>query len=142
MTKPKGKIRIPENELRFRTSRSAGPGGQNVNKLNTKVTVLFTPTASQYFTPAQKRLITKKLAGRIRLDGTIGVSSQRNRSQRANKLAAVERLTELIQNALKKPPLRKKTKPTISSVQKRLAAKKRRSLLKQQRLKKYSDEGG
>jgi len=129
------KIHIRDDQLVFKFSRSSGPGGQNVNKVNTKVAVFFNVTASENFTEAQKRRILKELAGRADKQGVIKVSSQRYRTQKANRTAAIDRLAELLRCALKRKPVRKKTKVPHSAKEKRLAEKKRRSLLKQQRAK-------
>jgi ribosome-associated protein len=129
------KIHIPDDQLVFKFSRSSGPGGQNVNKVNTKVAVFFNVAASDNFTDAQKRRILKQLAGRINKQGLIKVTSQRYRTQKANRAAAIDRLAELLSCAIKRKPVRKKTKVPTSSKEKRLAEKKRRSLLKQQRTK-------
>lgn len=140
MAQNQSRIRIPENELTFRASRSAGPGGQNVNKLSTKVTVIFYPAESNYLSGRQKERLIKKLSGRINAAGQITVSSQKYRSQIANKNAATERLNRLIDWATQKPLLRKKTAPTRASVEKRLQAKKQRGQLKKQRSTKIETQ--
>ena len=127
------KIEISDSELIFTTSRSSGPGGQNVNKLNTRVALYFNIVASGAFSDIQKSRILKKLASRTSKAGLIRVVSQKHRTQRANRNAAVERLVDLLQAALKTNPLRKKTKVSFSEKQKRLTEKKQHSLLKKQR---------
>ena len=131
-----GNIVIPEHELVFKASRSSGPGGQNVNKLNTKITLLFNIEQSGSFSDSQKNLITKRLSSRIDKEGNIRVVSQKFRTQKANRLAAMERLQKMLANALKPKPVRKKTKVPLRAKQKRLDAKKRRSRLKKQRSEK------
>jgi ribosome-associated protein len=96
MIKIKPGIEIAENELVFRASRSSGPGGQNVNKLSTRVTVLFNVMNCRSLSEEQKKLILKRLSKRISKDGLIKVVSQRHRSQKANRQAATERLVELL----------------------------------------------
>lgn len=132
---------IPESELEFKTSRSGGPGGQNVNKLETRVTVLFDVDRSPSLSDGQKRRIRKRLSTRIDKRGCLHVVSQKHRSQEANRQAAVERLGQLLRDALKRKPVRKKTKPTAGSRERRLKKKKERSRLKQQRSKKNVREG-
>lgn len=126
-------VEIREQELVFKYSRSSGPGGQNVNKVNTRVTVLFDVQKSDSFSDSQKKRILKRLSGRADKNGVIRVVCQRHRTQKANKSAAVERLGELLDEALKKRPVRKKTKVPKYAREKRLERKKRRSMLKKQR---------
>ena len=140
MIPPNSKIELPQDELAFRASRSSGPGGQNVNKLSTKVTVLFKISDSQYLSDSQKRLIAKKLVPRISSDGVIAVSSQKSRSQLDNRNDAIERLNQILTSALKVQKRRIKTTPSRGSVRKRLEAKKRRGALKSQRAKKFTAE--
>ena len=129
-------IEIKEEELVFKYSRSGGPGGQNVNKVNTRVTVFFDVAGASSFSDSQKRQILKRLATRANKNGVVRVVSQRYRTQKANREAAVERLGELLGEALKKRAVRKKTKVPEYARQKRLEEKKRRSLLKRQRAAK------
>ena len=130
---------IPEHELVYKASRSSGPGGQNVNKLNTRVTLFFNITQSESLSDKQRILIRKHLSSRIDKDGFIRVVSQKYRTQKANRNAALERLQKLLADALKPRPVRKKTKVPYGSKQKRLDEKKRRSRLKQQRSDKDYD---
>ena len=129
-------IVIPENELVFKASRSSGPGGQNVNKLNTRMTLFFNINESKCFSEDQKKRISKSLSKRIDNDGFLRIVSQKFRTQMANRQAAIERLRELLEKALKPKPIRKKTKVPYSAKQNRLDSKKRRSKLKQQRTEK------
>ena len=124
---------IPEGELTFKTSRSGGPGGQNVNKLNTRVTVLFDVSGSPSLSEDQKRRILSKLSSRIDRNGVMQVISQKHRSQEANRRAAVERLQQLLQEALKPTPIRRRTRVPAAARQRRLDEKKRRGRLKSQR---------
>jgi ribosome-associated protein len=129
-------VEIREEELVFKFSRSGGPGGQNVNKVNTRVTALFDVQKSDSFTDSQKRRILERLSRRADKNGIIRVVCQRYRTQKANKAAAVERLGELLDEALKKKTVRKKTKVPKYAREKRLEEKKRRGILKQQRTEK------
>jgi ribosome-associated protein len=126
-------IFIAEDELVFKFSRGGGPGGQNVNKVNTRVTVLFDAANSKSFSDVQKERILKGLASRADKDGVIRVVSQRYRTQKANREAAVERLEELLRGALKKKAVRKKTRVPEAAKRERLEKKRRRSFLKKQR---------
>ena len=136
MIEIKNNISICEDELVFKFSRSGGPGGQNVNKVNTRVTVFFDAANCDSFSDGQKRQILKRLATRANKNGVIRVVSQRYRTQKANRRVAVERLGELLREALKKKAERKKTKVPERARQRRLEEKKRRSILKRQRAEK------
>ena len=132
-------IFIREDSLVFKFSRSGGPGGQNVNKVNTRVTVFFDVAGCDIFSDSEKRRILKCLATRANKNGVVRVVSQRHRTQKANRQAAVERLGQLLREALKKKAVRKKTAVPERAKQKRLEEKKRRSLLKRQRAEKNFD---
>jgi ribosome-associated protein len=127
---------ISENDLAFKASRSGGPGGQNVNKVNTRVTVFFDVINCQGLSDAQKRRILARLATRIDKNGLLRVISQKYRTQKANRRVAVERLGQLLADALKSRPARKKTKIPRAVNERRLEEKRRRSLTKQQRAKR------
>ena len=126
-------VTISEDELTFRASRSSGPGGQNVNKLNTRVTVVFGVGASPSLSNDQKRRIRAKLATRIDREGVLRVVCQRHRSQEANRRGAVERLVQLLQQALARPRVRKKTRVPAAARERRLEQKKRRGMIKRDR---------
>ena len=123
-------IFIREDELVFRSSRSSGPGGQNVNKVSTRMTVLLDVANSESFSGQQKRRILSKLRTRANKDGVVRVVSQRYRTQRANREAAIERLVELLRWSLKKRVVRKKTKVPYSARKRRLENKKKRGAIK------------
>jgi ribosome-associated protein len=129
-------IFIREDELVFKASRSGGPGGQNINKVNTRVTLFFDVANCDSFSDVQKQRILARLATRADKNGVMRVVSQKFRTQKANRKAAVERLGELLREALKIRPVRKKTKIPYTVKQRRLEEKRRRSLLKQQRTKR------
>jgi len=124
---------INEDELVFKVSRSSGPGGQNVNKVNTRVTLFFDVANCGNLSDWQKQRILARLATRSDKNGVLRVVSQKFRTQRANRNTAVERLQELLAGALKTRPIRKKSKVSYAAKQRRLEEKKRRSLLKRQR---------
>ena len=136
MIEIKKNLSIGEDELVFKFSRSGGPGGQNVNKLNTRVTLFFDVANTISFSDEQKKQILKRLATRADKDGVIRVVSQKYRTQKANRRVAIERLVELLREALRKKPARKKTKVPEWAKQRRLEEKKRRSMLKRQRAEK------
>lgn len=133
MTEAGESIAIPENELTFTSSRSSGPGGQNVNKVSTKVTARFRVSTSAVLTDEQKEKILIRLAPRINRDGILQVTSQRHRTQAANRNDALKRLSELIAGALRDDPARKQTRVPQAVKKRRLEEKVRRSRVKRQR---------
>ena len=133
-------IFISEDELVFKTSRSSGPGGQNVNKVNTKVTLLFDIPRSESLSDTQKQRILARLKSRTDRNGVIRIVSQKYRTQPANRRSAVERLGRLLADAMKTKPVRKRTQVPYSAKQRRLQDKKKRSQLKQQRASRNSEE--
>lgn len=126
-------IYIPKDALVFKVSRSSGPGGQNVNKVNTRTTVLFDVAGCECLSDEQKGRILSSLASRADKNGVIRVVSQKYRTQAANRRAAVERLQRLLGDALRTRSVRKKTHIPYGAKQRRLEQKRHRSQLKQQR---------
>ena len=124
---------IPASELRWRFSRSSGPGGQNVNTTDSRVELLFDLAATAALPLALRQRALERLGPRL-LEGCVVIAASEHRSQWQNRVAAQRRLVELLQAALQPPPPpRRPTKPTRGSVQRRLEAKKQRSAVKQQR---------
>lgn len=121
------------NEVQFSASRSGGPGGQNVNKVNTKIELRFSVSESAVFDDTQKQLILAKLKNRINTEGELLITSSSERSQWRNKEKATELFFQLIEKALTKPRKRKKTQPTVASRLKRLENKKIKGQKKQLR---------
>jgi ribosome-associated protein len=113
--------------------RSAGPGGQNVNKVSTRAVLLFDFETCPLITPGDKHRVRRHLRTRLTRDGRLRVVSQRERSQARNRAAAEERLLELLAAALYVPPRRRPTAPTAGSRERRLRAKRQRSETKQRR---------
>ena len=130
-------IHINSTYLNVVCSRSSGPGGQHVNKLNTKVTIFLNVRQCPAFSERQKHILNHSLGGRMDKQGVLRVSSQRYRSQSANLQNALKRMADLIQKALKPKRLRKKTNIPRRAKEKRLHNKKARSAVKKLRSEKY-----
>ncbi len=129
---------LPWIEVRF--SRSPGPGGQNVNKVNTRVTLLFDVSACAALSEAQKGRVRERLRTRMSRDGRLRVVSHRERSQAKNRAAAQIRLTELLTEATRVRKSRRRTQPTLASRERRLDSKRRRGDAKRQRRATINDE--
>jgi ribosome-associated protein len=123
-------VMIPLSELQFRFSRSGGHGGQNVNKVETRVELFFNIQHSSSLTNEQRLAITQHLKSRIDDEGNLRIIAQSSRYQWRNRQEAVEKFIALLQKALVPKKKRVATKATASSRQKRLESKKRRSTIK------------
>lgn len=132
-------FRVPHDELTFRATRAGGPGGQHVNTSATRVEVLWNVARSPSLTAEGRERILRKLAGRIDASGTLRVVAAERRSQLQNRLAAAERLRALVAEALRKPKPRRRTRPSRAAVEARLAAKRRRRNVKQERRHRDDD---
>ena len=124
------KLTIPASEIELRTSSSSGPGGQNVNRVRTKVTLLFDVYASSSLNDGDRKLVVEGLKSRINKAGVLQVSSQKHRSQEQNRCAAAARLVELLRGALKEENVRRPTQVSRHSKLNRLEEKKHRSRVK------------
>ncbi len=122
-----------DTELQFAFSRSSGPGGQHVNKVNTKVELRFNINQSKLLDFLQKEILWKKLKNTLTQDGDLLVISQKTRSQLKNKEIAIEKFYKLLNDALKPIKKRKPTKPSKSAKEKRLKDKKALSEKKSRR---------
>ena len=122
-----------KTEFKFRTSRSSGPGGQSVNKVSTKVELLFDVLTSSILSDEQKFIVVTKLKNRISIEGVLQLSCDETRSQLKNKEIATKRFFQLLEEALKPVKKRKPTKPSKASKEKRLKTKKIKSDKKDKR---------
>ena len=127
------KLRIPLEEFAFQYARSSGPGGQNVNKVNTKVQLRWEVTRSPSLPEAVRQRFLEKNKNRINADGEFQISSTRYRDQKRNQEDCLEKLRELLLAVLEPPKKRKKTKPTRGSKERRLKEKKQRGERKEGR---------
>ncbi len=125
--------------MSFTFSRSGGPGGQNVNKVSTRVTLLFDPDACPSLTERERSTIRRRLAGRLTADGLIRITSSRHRTQLANREATVDRLVELLAEALTPPKPRRATKVPQGERRRRLQDKRARG--ERRRLRGRVDSG-
>jgi ribosome-associated protein len=131
-------LSIPVSALMFTACRSSGPGGQNVNKVNTRVTLWFDVVDSPSLSTRQKEMIRNHLPTRINKEGVLRVVSQKYRSQAQNRNTTIERFVSLLHEALKEELPRKKMTVSYAARQRRLEEKKHRSLIKHDRSKRIS----
>lgn len=132
-------LAIPAEELRFATARSSGPGGQNVNKVETRVTLLFDVAGSPTLSDEQKARVAAALPTRVNRDGVLRVMSQVHRSQAQNREAAVARFGELLRGALTPRKRRRPTRVSAGARRRRAEEKRRTSERKRERAKPRAD---
>ena len=126
-------IQIDENELQWDFVRASGPGGQHVNKVATAVILRFNAGQSNVLSPEVRKRLAQLAGSKMTSDGFLVIKANRFRSQSHNRQDALDRLSRLIRQALVKPKSRRKTRPTRSSIERRLSSKQHRSKIKQQR---------
>lgn len=126
-------VLVPLRALEISTSRSSGPGGQNVNKVESRVTVRLDVAASPEVPEWVRPILLEKLASRLTKDGVLIVSSERHRDRGRNLAAACERMAEILREALTPRTPRRATRPTRASKSRHSAAKQRRSKAKRER---------
>ena len=126
---------IPSNEIKWRFSRSSGPGGQNVNKIESRVEIIFDLEDSKILNDNQKEILKRNLKNKL-VNNSLRLAVQEHRNQLLNRQLALLKFSSIIKNALNKPfKLRKSTQPTKASQKKRVEVKKKRGALKKSRQK-------
>ncbi len=128
-----GGLSIPDDEIRFTAARSSGPGGQHVNKVSSRVTLLFNLEKTDSLTEEEKRRVGSRLSTRVNRAGILRVVCQRHRSQHLNRKEAEERFVRLLSEALAQATPRIPTVATRAASERRLGAKRHRSRVKQVR---------
>jgi ribosome-associated protein len=134
------KLRIPLREFTFTYARSGGPGGQNVNKLNTKATLRWTVLTSPGLSGAVRERFMSRYGGRLTAGGELLISSQRYREAGRNRADCLEKLRRMLLAAATPPKPRRPTKSTKASIERRLEQKRRQSVRKQQRRQMKNEE--
>lgn len=135
-------MRIPENEFVYSTSRSSGPGGQNVNKVSTKVELRFNVLSTFLLSETEKEVVLFKLKNKINKDGELILVSQSERTRLMNKIVVTEKFYELVSKVLTLQKKRRSTRPTLASKIKRLDVKRNRSQIKKQRKRTGESSNG
>lgn len=133
-------IEIPLSELAFEFSTSGGPGGQHANRASTRVNLLFDIANSAALDEITRARLLEKLANRLTKAGILRINVQDTRSQQKNREIALSRLLIILDEAMKDPPKRRKTKPSSATIAKRLADKKKRSQRKKERRADWSED--
>ena len=127
------RLTIPAGELALAFARSGGPGGQNVNKVSSKVELRWNPTTSAALAPDDRTWLVARLANRLTTDGTLIVTSTATRDQIKNRDDAMSKLTLIVRSALERPKTRRATKPSRASKRRRVEDKRHRAQIKRAR---------
>lgn len=127
------RLTIPADELSVGFARSGGPGGQNVNKVSSKVDLRWTPATSRALSPDDRAWLLGKIGGRLTTAGELIVTSELTRDQITNRGDAEEKLAAIVREALFRPKPRKKTRPSRGAKERRIKAKKGRAEVKANR---------
>lgn len=133
------RLTIPGDELSLQFTRSRGPGGQNVNKVESRVELRWSLADSRALRDADRRWLLNRLASQLTQDGELIVTSERYRTQARNRADATDKLADLVRQALIRPKARRATRPSRGSIQRRLDAKKQRGEVKRQRRRPPED---
>jgi ribosome-associated protein len=132
---------VPGREVKFRFSRSSGPGGQNVNKRSTQVELIFDVAGSKALGPRQRTRALQKLASRLDNDGRLHIVASEERTQGRNREIALERFRRVMSDALRPPPpKRRPTRPSKRANERRISGKRRRGALKRTRSVRPDDD--
>tara|TARA_Y100001968_G_C19301928_1_gene689540 strand:+ start:392 stop:805 length:414 start_codon:yes stop_codon:yes gene_type:complete len=134
------KLIIPTSEIQLRFSRSSGPGGQNVNKIESQVEIIFNIQKSKVLTSFQKNLLLNKIKNKI-INGCISIKVKEKRTQLKNRQLAIQKLTSLVEDIImSEQKVRKVTSPTKSSQRRRVEEKKKRGEVKRNRQNKLEQD--
>lgn len=134
------RLKIPADELTIGFARSGGPGGQNVNKVSSKVDLRWTPSTSRVLSDTDRAWLLTKIGGRLTTAGELIVTSDLTRDQLVNREDAEEKLAEIVRTGLVRPKPRRATKPSRGAKERRIKAKKGRGAVKSTRGKVARDD--
>lgn len=139
MLKIDERLSIPLDEFRWEFSRSSGPGGQNVNKVNSKAVLRWNPGASPSLPPAVRDRLLRLVGNKLTVEGELLISSQATRDQGRNQEDCLDKVRDLVRSIAKPPRVRRATKPTHGSQERRIESKARHSETKRGRQKPSAD---